>query len=340
MEIQKIISGLMLSMFITAYAGSALSNESLPNGNLANKDLVSDYPAQPIRMIIPFAPGGPADAIGRVIAIKLSEVLETPVVVESRGGAGGVIGTGYVAKGQPDGYLIAITSAGALAISASVHENVPFDNATDFSPIMLLANVPELLVVNNDVAATSLEALIELATDNPGALNFASSGPGSMPHLTGELLGDVAGIDIVHVPYSGAGPAVLDLLGGQVDMMFADSPVLLPQVKAGALRAIAVGSQARMEALPEVLTMSEAGVPEVTAVNWYGVVAPPQLPDHITETLNAALLTVIKDEQVIEKMNEMGVMLAGSTPAEFQAYIESETIKWAEVVRVSEDASK
>lgn len=337
---QKTISGLIFSMFITAYSGAALSNDSSHNENQANQDRVSAYPNQPIRMIIPFAPGGPADAIGRVVATKLSDVLGTPVVVESRGGAGGVIGTGYVAKGQPDGYLIAMTSAGALAISASVHENVPFDNATDFSPIMLLANVPELLVVNNDVAATSLERLIELATDNPGALNFASSGPGSMPHLAGELLGHVAGIDIVHVPYSGAGPAVLDLLGGQVDMMFADSPVLLPQVKAGALRALAVGSQTRMEALPEVPTMSEAGVPEVTAVNWYGVVAPPQLPDNITETLNAALLTVINDEQVIEKMNEMGVMLAGSTPEEFQAYIDKETIKWAEVVRVSEGGSE
>ncbi|CAM0557557.1 hypothetical protein EHLJMEHL_02649 [Vreelandella titanicae] len=329
----------MLGMLITAYTGAAVSNENSPNEKQADQNGMSDYPNQPIRMIIPFAPGGPADAIGRVVATKLSDVLGTPVVVESRGGAGGVIGTGYVAKGQPDGYLIAMTSAGALAISASVHENVPFNNATDFSPIMLLANVPELLVVNNEVAATSLEELVELATDNPGMLNFASSGPGSMPHLAGEMLGHVANIDIVHVPYVGAGPAVLDLLGGQVDMMFADSPVLLPQVKAGALRAIAVGSQARMEALPEVPTMSEAGVPEVTAVNWYGIVAPPELPDHITETLNNALMTVIQDEQVIERMNDMGVMLAGSTPEAFQAYIESETIKWGDIVRASEGSS-
>lgn len=294
--------------------------------------VLADYPTQPVRLVVPFAPGGPADAIGRVIANRLSEELGQPVVIENRGGAGGMIGTDYVAKGRADGHLIAMTSAGALTISPAMQANVPFDNATDFTPIMLLATVPELLVARSDLGVTDVTGLISQASEAPGRLNFASSGIGSMPHLAGELLKVEAGIDIVHVPYAGAGPAVTDLLGGQVDVMFADSPVLLPQVQAGALVPLAVGSPNRMDLLPDVPTMIEAGFPEVVAENWYGIVAPPGLPEDVAMRLSAALDITVTDPGVQEAMRLQGVDLVGDGPQIFEAFIASETAKWADVV--------
>lgn len=292
----------------------------------------ADYPTQPVRMVVPFAPGGPADAIGRVIAHRLSEELGQPVVIENRGGAGGMIGTDYVAKGRPDGHLIAMTSAGALTISAAMQPDVPFDNATDFTPLMLLATVPELLVARPDLGVADLAGLVAQAEAAPGQLNYASSGIGSMPHLAGELLGIAAQIDMVHVPYAGAGPAVTDLLGGQVDVMFADSPVLLPHVASGGLVALAVGSPERMALLPGVPTMAEAGLPEVVAENWYGIVAPAGLPQPVSDRLVQALSVTIADPAVAEAMRLQGVDLVGDGPETFGAFIASETAKWADVV--------
>lgn len=294
-----------------------------------------DYPNQAIRMVVPFSAGGPADTIARVVSQKMGEILGQPVVIENRGGAGGVIGTDLVAKGAPDGYLIGMSSAGALAISASVQETMPYDAITDFAPVTLLANVPELLVVNDGVDAQTLDELLELARSEPGALNFASSGPGSMPHLAGELLNISAEIEAVHVPYAGAAPAVTDLLGGQVQFMFADIPVLLPHVQEGTLRALAVGSAERTDTLPDVATTAELGLPDVTAENWYGIVAPPGTPDEVIAALNAAIVEALADSGVAETLGAQGANLIGSSPEEFGDYIASETAKWAEVVEVS-----
>ncbi|AEQ52381.1 Bug family tripartite tricarboxylate transporter substrate binding protein [Pelagibacterium halotolerans] len=294
-----------------------------------------EYPTQAIRMVVPFSAGGPADTIARVVSQKMGEILGQPIVIENRGGAGGVIGTDLVAKGAPDGYLIGMSSAGALAISASVQQTMPYDATTDFAPVTLLASVPELLVVNDGVEAETFDELLELARAEPGALNFASSGPGSMPHLAGELLNIAAEIEAVHVPYAGAAPAVTDLLGGQVQFMFADIPVLLPHVQEGTLRALAVGSAERTGTLPDVATTAELGMPDVTAENWYGIVAPPGTPEDVVATLNAAIVEALADEGVAETLGSQGANLIGSSPQEFGDYIASETEKWAEVVEVS-----
>jgi tripartite-type tricarboxylate transporter receptor subunit TctC len=294
-----------------------------------------DYPSKPIRLVVPFPPGGPNDIIARIVGQKMSDLLGQPVLIDNRGGAGGVTGTDAVAKAPPDGYAIAITSAGALAISASLQDKVPYDALRDFTPITLVAKVPELLVVPASLPANSVAELVALAKARPGRLNFASSGPGSMPHLAGELLRLRAGIDIVHVPYRGAAPAVNDLLGGQVQMMFADIPILLPQVQAGALRALAVGSKARAPALPAVPPLAQLGFPEIEAENWYGMVAPAGLPAAVAAKLHAAVTTALRDAEVNEKLAVQGAILAGGTPEEFAAYIRSEIAKWAQVVQAS-----
>ena len=294
-----------------------------------------DFPNKPIRLVVPFPPGGPNDIIARVVGQKMSDLLGQPVLIDNRGGAGGVTGTDAIAKAPPDGYLIAITSAGALAISASLQEKVPYDATKDLTPISLVAKVPELLVVASNVEANSVAELVALAKAKPGNLNFASSGPGSMPHLAGELLRISAGIDIVHVPYRGAAPAVNDLLGNQVQMMFADMPILLPHVQSGALRALAVGSKAAAPALPNVRPLAEQGFPQIEAENWYGMVAPGGTPPAVVAKLNGALVAALRDPDVKEKLSSQGAVLVGGTPEEFAAYLRSEIAKWAKVVQAS-----
>lgn len=290
------------------------------------------YPDRPIKLIVPFPPGGPNDVIARVVGQRMSDILKQPVVIENRGGQGGVLGTNFVAMAKPDGYTIAIASAGALSISPHM-EKVAYDTLKDLAPVTLVAKVPEMLVVATSVPAKNMKELIALAKAQPGKLNFASSGPGSLPHLAGELLKLKAKIDIVHVPYRGAAPAVNDLLGQQVQMVFLDLPVLLPQVKAGKLRPIAVGSEKRVPTAPDVPTTAEAGVPGLLTENWYGMVAPAKTPPDIIAKLNKAAVEAIKDPTVIEKLSSQGAELVGNTPEEFRAFIESDTKKWADVIK-------
>src|ERR1700736_4095844 len=245
-----------------------------------------DFPNKPIRLVVPFPAGGPNDIIARVIGQRMSELLKQPVLINNRGGQGGVLGTDAVAKAKPDGYTIAIASAGALAISPSM-EKVAYDPLKDLQAITLVAKVPEMLVVGSNVPARNMSELIALAKAQPGKLNFASSGPGSLPHLAGELLKLTAKIDIVHVPYRGAAPAVNDLLGQQVQMVFLDLPVILPHIKAGALRAIAIGAPARAPTAMDVRTTAEVGMPDLLAENWYGMVAPAGTPAAAVPTLTA-----------------------------------------------------
>jgi len=254
------------------------------------------------------------------------------VVVDNRGGQGGVLGTDAVAEAAPDGYTIAISSAGALAISPSM-EKVAYDTLQDLAPVTLIATVPEMLVVAPDVPAKDMAGLIALAKSKPGQLNFASSGPGSLPHLAGELLHLTAGIDIVHVPYRGAAPAVNDLIGQQVQMAFLDLPVLLPQVKAGSLRPIAVGSEARAPTAPDVPTLAEAGYPTLRIENWYGMVAPKGTPDSIIATLNSVAREAMADPAVKAKLAEQGAALAGDSPEHFRSFIEAEIKRWAGVIK-------
>ena len=292
------------------------------------------WPDHAIRLVVPFPAGGPTDIIARVVGQAMTDALGQPVVIDNRGGAGGVTGTDQVARAAPDGYTLALSSAGALSISPSL-QHMPYHSTRDLAPITLVAKVPELLVVPAASSSKTLEDFIAAAKARPGAFNFASTGPGGMPHLAAELLKATAKIDMVHVPYSGAAPAVTDLLGARTEMMFADIPVLLPHVQSGALRALAVGSAKRVPMLPDVPTTAEKGLPAVEAENWYGIVAPAATPPAIAIKLNATIVSALRSPQVRDKLTPLGAILIGDTPDEFKAYILSEEAKWAEVVRVS-----
>jgi tripartite-type tricarboxylate transporter receptor subunit TctC len=294
-----------------------------------------DYPSKPIRLVIPFPPGGPNDIIGRVLAQKMQELLRQTVIIDNRAGAGGGLGTDNVAKSEPDGYTIAISSAGALAISTALQEKILYDPLKDLALVTLVAKVPELLVASTTLPAADVKALVALAAAKPGAVNYGSSGPGSMPHLAGALFGVSAGIDIVHVPYRGAAPAVNDLIGNQVQIMFLDVPVLLPHIQSGAIRALAVGGHERVQALPDLPTLNELGYPQIEADNWYGMVAPAKTPAAIIAKLNAAAVAAMKAPEVQEKLAPQGAILIGNSPEEFAAYMASEIRKWTKVTQAA-----
>jgi tripartite-type tricarboxylate transporter receptor subunit TctC len=314
----------------------------IPSGLLAGLTLLllpalasaQDFPAKPIRLVVPFPAGGPNDIIARVIGQRMSEITKQPVLIDNRGGQGGVLGTDAVAKAAPDGYTIAISSAGALAISPSM-EKVAYDTLKDFAPVTLVATVPEMLVVATNVPARDMKELVALAKAQPGKLNFASSGAGSLPHLAGELLKLTAGIDIVHVPYRGAAPAINDLLGQQVQMAFLDLPVLLPHIKAGSLRPIALGAPKRAPTSPDVPTTAEVGMPDILIENWYGMLAPGGTPEPIVATLNRVANEAMNDPQVKQKLADQGLTVAGNTSGQFRDYIGAETQKWARVIKAA-----
>jgi len=290
-----------------------------------------DFPNKPIRLIVPFPPGGPNDIIARVVSRRMGEILKQTIVIDNRGGQGGVLGTDAVAKAAPDGYTIAITSAGALAISPSM-EKVAYDTLKDFAPVTLVATVPEMLVVAPNVPAKNMSELVALAKAQPGKLNFASTGPGGLPHLACELFKLTAKIDIVHVPYRGAAPAVNDLLGEQVQMTFLDLPVILPQIKAGTLRPIALGGRERAPTAPDVPTTAEVGMPDLLIENWYGMIAPGGTPPTIVASLNRIATAAMHDPAVKERLADQGLTVVGDTPEHFRAFIGSEFVKWSKVI--------
>jgi tripartite-type tricarboxylate transporter receptor subunit TctC len=291
-----------------------------------------DFPSKPIRLIVPFPAGGPNDIIARIVGQRMSELTRQPVLIDNRGGQAGVLGTDAVAKSAPDGYTIGIVSASALAISPTM-EKVAYDVAKDFAPVTLVVTVPEMLVVASNVAAKNMDELVALAKAQPGKLNFASAGVGGLPHLAGELFKLTAKIDIVHVPYRGAAPAINDLLGQQVQMTFLDLPVILPHIKAGSLRPIALGAPTRSPTAPDVPTTAEVGMPDLLIENWYGMIAPAKTPEKIVATLNRLANEAMADPGVKEKLADQGLIVAGDTPEQFRAYIEAETRKWAKVIK-------
>jgi tripartite-type tricarboxylate transporter receptor subunit TctC len=291
-----------------------------------------DFPNKPIRLIVPFPAGGPNDLIARVVGQRMSELIKQPVLIDNRGGQAGVLGTDAVAKANPDGYTIGIVSASALAISPTM-EKVPYDVAKDFAPLTLVATVPEMLVVTSNVPAKNMAELVALAKAQPGKLNYASAGVGGLPHLAGELFKLTAKLDIVHVPYRGAAPAINDLLGQQVQMTFLDLPVLLPHIKAGTLRPIALGAPQRAPTAPEVPTTAEVGMPDLLIENWYGMIAPAKTPADLVAALNRIANEAMADPSVKQKLADQGLTLAGDTPEHFRGYIEAETRKWAKVIK-------
>jgi tripartite-type tricarboxylate transporter receptor subunit TctC len=291
-----------------------------------------DFPTKPIKLIVPFPAGGPNDIIARIVGQRMSELTKQPIVIDNRGGQGGALGTDAVAKANPDGYTIAIVNCGALTINQSM-EKVPYDTLRDLAPVTLVVTVPEMLVVAGNVPAKNMSELVALAKAQPGKLNFASTGPGSLPHLAGELLKLTAKIDVVHVPYRGAAPAINDLLGQQVQMTFLDLPAILPHIRSGALKPIALGTNVRAPTAPDVPTTVEVGMPDLMIENWYGMIAPAGTPPAIIAALNKITTTALADPGVKERLGDQGLTVAGDTPEHFREFIGKEIAKWAKVIK-------
>ncbi len=297
--------------------------------------LAQDFPNHPIRFIVPFPAGGPSDVISRVLTDKMSSTLGQPVVIENRAGAGGMIGINSVAKSQPDGYTIAIAPSSQLAMNVTLRDDMPFHPMKDLALLTQIVSVPEILVVNPNVPAKTLSELVALAKAQPGKLTFASTGPGGMPHMAMELLKFTAGMELVHTPYTGAAPAVNDLLGGHVQMMFADVPVLMGSIKAGTLRALAIGSPKRIAILPDIPTTAELGMPKVEADNWYGLVAPAATPKPVLDKLYAAASEALHSAEVKDKLAGQGVIAVGNSSADFRAYVQREIDRWGELIKAT-----
>jgi tripartite-type tricarboxylate transporter receptor subunit TctC len=294
-----------------------------------------DFPTKPLKLIVPFPAGGPADTFARVLGDKMAALLGQPVVIETRAGAGGLTGTASVAKADPDGYTLGIAASSALAINVNLRENMPFQPLRDFRLITQVVSVPEILVVGENVPAKSLAELVALAKAQPGKIVFASTGLGGMPHLATELLKITAKIDLVHVPYTGAAPAVNDLLGGHVQMMFADIPVLLGAVQSGKLRALAIGSKTRSPLVPNVPTTAELGMPDVEADNWYGLVVAAGTPDPVFAKLYKAAVEALQSAEVKEKYLAQGAIAVGNPSEQFTAYVKSEIDRWGKVIQTA-----
>ena len=293
-----------------------------------------DYPRKPIRMIIPYPPGGPTDILGRIVAQNLTEKLGQQVVVENKPGASGMIGADLVAKAPPDGYTL-LANASIHVINPSLYKNPTYDAIKDFTPVSLIADVPLVLVVAPGVPVKSVKDLIALGKSSSGKLNFASSGNAAAPHLAGEAFKIATGVDMQHVPYKGSGPALTDLMGGQVQLMFDSLPSSISHVKSGKLRAIAVTTAKRASALPNVPTIAESGVPGFDISTWYGIWAPAGTPKEIVNRLSGEIAKIVKIPDVRERLAGLGAEPVGNSPDEFAAYCRSELAKWAKIVKAS-----
>ncbi len=291
-----------------------------------------DYPNRPIKMIVPYPPGGGTDVIARILQEPLGAELGQPIVIENRGGAAGNVGTDVAAKATPDGYTILFTLS-SHTINPKLYDRLPFDVERDFVPITLATLVPQILVAHPSVPANNVRELIALAKANPGKLNYASVGTGSPGHIAGELFKLRTGVDIVHVPYKGGGPAVTDTIGGQVQLLFVTMPAAWQHVKSGRLKALAVTSAKRAVTAPDVPTIAESGVPDYVVDSWYGALAPAKTPPAVIARLNAAFTKVLENPQVREKLLAQGAEAAPGTPAEFDRRIRDELAKWEVVIR-------
>jgi tripartite-type tricarboxylate transporter receptor subunit TctC len=291
------------------------------------------YPSRPLHLIVPFPPGGSTDILARVLGQKLSEVLEQPVVVDNRPGAGGSIGAEAAAKAAPDGYTLLMGQLGPLAVSPAIYKKLPYDPVKSFAPVCLMAIVPSVLVVNTSLPFSSAAELIAYAKKNPGRLTYGSAGNGSTSHLTTEYFKLATGTDILHVPYKGVGPMLTDLVSGQVAMGINGAPAVMPHVTSGRLRALAVTSLARVPSLPDIPTLDEAGVKGFEANGWYGIVAPAGTPSAIVLRLNSGIRRAVGTPELRARLDAEGAIPAGGTPEEFGALIASEIVRWGTVLK-------
>ena len=321
-DISKLILGLV--------AATGVAAMSVPAG-AAQGD--SDFPRRPIRLIIPFAAGASADIVARIIGPRLSEALGQPIVIDSRPGAGGVLAADLVAKAAPDGHTLLMGTPGPLTINPVLLPGIPYQPKRDLAPVTLVVIVPSILIVKPSLPAASVKELVALARAQPGQLNYASAGVGSVPHLAGELFKLLTRVDIAHIPYKGSSAAITDMLGGQISMFFDNIASALPYAKSGRLRALAITSPQRSDSVPELPTMIEAGVPNYVAFSWNGIVAPARTPKAAIERLSREIRAVLTAPDIRDKLKELGADIVGNTPSEFATLMAEETAKWTRVVR-------
>jgi len=289
------------------------------------------YPSKPVRLIVPFPPGGSNDVVGRMIAAQLSTRLDKTVIVENQGGAGGLIGTEMAARSLPDGYTLLLVSV-AYAFIPAIYK-LPYDPATAFAPVAILGAGPVVIAVTSKLPVNSVKELIALAKEKPGELNYATAGVGGFQHLASELFKLQAGVDIVHIPFKGGGPAMMDVIAGNTQIAIGSLVQMLPQIKAGKLKALGVGSAKRIAALPEVPTISEAGVPGYEVTNWWGIVVPAGTPRSIIDRLHKELTAVVSSTETKQRFETEGAEPLSMSPDEFGRFIATETVKWARVVK-------
>jgi tripartite-type tricarboxylate transporter receptor subunit TctC len=292
-----------------------------------------DFPTRPIRVVIAFPPGGPTDFVGRLMVDKMSAALGQRVFIENKPGANGTVGADNVAKADPDGYSLFLTTAGAVTVSPHIMPNMPFDAQRDFAPVVQVVTNTTMLVVNPKLGIKTVKELVALAKEKPGAITFASTGVGSTPHLAQEELDAAAGVQFLHVPYRGAAPALTDLLAGQVQVLAADVPVLIAQIQAGSIVPIGAAANKRNEILPEIPTLAEQGYPNTDASNWYALLAPAKTPPAVIAKLNSAVNAALDDSDIRQKIIKSGATPVGGTPAALGTFMKAEYEKWGRVVR-------
>ena len=291
------------------------------------------YPAKPIRMIIGFPPGGGTDIIGRIVGQRLNDVLGQQILPDNRGGASGQIAAEIAAKAPPDGYTVMMAHIAAMSILPSLYPKLPYDPVKDFAPISLVAISPNLVIVHPSLPVKSIRELIALAKSRPGQIHYESSGIGTVQHLAGELFKLQASVDLLHVPYKGAGPAIIDLVAGHVQLGFDVVPVASPQVKAGKLRALGVTSAKRSALFPDLPTIAESGVPAFDMSTWWGLVAPAAVNKDVVARLHVETVKVLRQKDVADRIADQGAEIVGNTPAEFAAFIRAERVKYARIVK-------
>ena len=294
------------------------------------------YPTKPIRLVVGFPPGGSNDIVARQLAPKLTQLLGVQVIVDNRPGANATIGTDYVAKSPPDGYTLTLGSASPLAISPFTYPNIPYDTLRDLAPITTVASTPEMIATHPSLPARSLKELVALAKQQPGKLNFASSGNGGLPHLAIELFRKLGNVNIVHVPFKGAGPALTDLMGGHVHAMIVDVPVLAPGVKSGKLRGIAVTAEKRTPLLPDLSTAPEQGMPGLIAVNWFAIMAPAKTPKAVVDKLHEAIVKAATAPELKQQFDTIGVeAFVQPSPEAFADFLRKDLVRWGRVAKES-----
>jgi len=301
----------------------------------ATAALAQGYPSKPIHLIVPFPPGGPTDIVGRLVGQKITEGLGQPVIVENRAGAGGTVGSSAAAKAPADGYTLLYGSTSTLAIAPALYRNLAYDPRSAFAPISLVSRGAIIAAVNAQVPARTLQEFIALAKRSPGKLSYASAGSGTPPHLAAELFKSIAGVDLLHVPYKGGAPAINDLVGGQVQAIFEGEVVLLPHIKSGRVRALAITGTKRAAELPDVPTFAEAGLPKYDAYFWSGLVAPAGTPEQIVGKLNGVLVQALNAPDSRDSLTRQGLEPAPTTPTQFATFIASEVERWGRVAKDS-----